>query len=67
MKVIEKSESSQIETSGIDRDTGLPTEILRAELLKGANSGIVDKPIEEIVEGIKKRGRERVKALKSSN
>ena len=63
MKTIEKTEPSQIQSSEVDEDSGLPIEVLRAELQKGANSGIVNKPIEEIVEGVKKRGRERVKAF----
>ncbi|MFY0606861.1 MAG: hypothetical protein JXR10_09100 [Cyclobacteriaceae bacterium] len=45
----------------LDKDTGLPLEILRDELLKGTDSPVVEKDILDIMSDVKNKGREYIK------
>gem|GEM_PF-2955046 len=57
MKIHEKSNTD----SKIDQDTGLPNNILKEELLKGAKSPIVKMSIHDILEDVKQKGRNHIK------
>lgn len=58
MKVSKKSNKV---IQQIDPDTGLPTSILRTELLKGVNSPTVKMGIDDVKEHIKRSARTNLK------
>ncbi|MEM9338445.1 MAG: hypothetical protein AAGA66_06925 [Bacteroidota bacterium] len=46
-----------VTTSGIDKDTGLPTQFLIKKLIESEQSSTVDQSVDEILTNIKAEGR----------